>query len=153
MEVEIPAVPFEDVKRVIEDTYRDLWSRAFGGHSGLMPATLEVRSQAMSAGYRQNHNTIVLGVGPYDLETDGIDKPERDPQWLSDLVHELVHEYQAKVVKGAATSEGQSLREQYSALYPQPGHGEDFFTGVPLFANIVGKPVKEFVEWIAPSPF
>lgn len=153
MELEIPAGPFEDVKKVIEATYRDLWAKTLGGHPGLTPATLEIHQEVVEAGYRPIHNALVIGVSPDDLMDPGIDKPVCDPQWLSDLVHEMVHEYQAKVVKGAATSEGQRLRVQYGALYPQPGHGEDFFTGVPLFADTVGMPIKGFVEWIARFPF
>ncbi len=154
MELEPPEIPFEDVKKVIEATYRDLWEKIFGGHPGLTPATLEVHPEAMSAGYRQNHNTLILGVGGHDLVAwAGANKPECDPQWLSDLVHEMLHEYQTKVVKGAATPEGRSLRERYRLQYPQQEHDECFFTGVPFFAETVKKPVEDFVDWIAPVPW
>ena len=153
MELEIPEVPFEDVKAAIDSKYRALWATIFGGHPGLTPATLEVLSEDTNAGYRAEHNTLVLGISPHDLTDREIVKPEREPWWLSDLVHEMAHEYQTKVVAGAPTEEGRTLHAQYQDLYPQAGHDETYFTGVPLFARVCGKPIKEFVEWIAPCPF
>ena len=153
MTADLLTVPLEEVRKTIERKYRALWTKVFGGHEGLSPAVLDVSPVAGHAGYRPDHNVLMVGISPYDLSDPAVLVPESDPTWLSDLVHEMVHEYQSKVIAGDATEEGRALRTRFAPLYPQPGHDETYFSGVPLFADLVGKPIKEFVEWIAPFPF
>ena len=147
----MPKVPLDVVEKTIACTYRSLWTTVFGSPPGLTPANIELILGATHAGYRHEHGILVLSVSFHDLADPGILNTGRDPQWFSDLAHEMVHEYQMKVVLGHETPEGRSLRRMYRDVFSQPGHDADFFTAVPILAYAVGKPIDEFIAWISPS--
>jgi hypothetical protein len=60
------------------------------------------------------------------------------PAWKRELVHELLHEYQHKVVAGKVSARGQCVEAKNRGCFAGPSHGADFFTGIDEKASYFG---------------
>jgi hypothetical protein len=56
------------------------------------------------------------------------------PVWESELIHELVHEHQHKLIQ-TASDEGRSLMAGDKTGFPGPGHDERFYTAICVCAR------------------
>jgi hypothetical protein len=61
----------------------------------------------------------------------------QSPVWETELLHELVHEHQFKLIR-AASDEGRVLMRKDARGFPGPGHDELFYTAICACARRMG---------------
>ena len=134
---------------VIRRDYSAIWGDWFEA-TGASPATLCLCTECTGSGYRPKRNELHLNL-PEDNVVEAVDDAATDPRaappacigwaaWKRELVHELLHEYQHKVVRGKVSPEGRRLGAQHRGCFDGPGHGPDYFTAIaekaPYFRGI-----------------
>lgn len=124
-------------RKIIEDTYREIFEQWYGGLNIEM-AELEIEFLDIpnSCGYSNERNTIFLS-----LPTNEITQIDNESifnlrfhweDWYSDLVHEMLHEYQFKVIK-TSTPQGEKLLNTVNKAllnFDGPGHDEVFYSAI-----------------------
>ena len=119
----------QQVEAVVRATYANIWNDWYAGLPSQVPATLLVDGKCNSAGYSFQKNELVISLCDGNLNDDDSLNADGWPCWKTDLVHEMLHEYENKVVK-IPTPQGKSL----FAAYPHPwwgkGHEELFYSAV-----------------------
>lgn len=109
------------------------WSFAIAYNAALQAATAALAA----AGYRASrdaHHYRVFQSLEYTIKAD----PIGWPAWKRELVHELLHEYQYKVVAGNASVMGKALEKKHCHCFDGPGHDAHFFTAIAEKASYFG---------------
>jgi hypothetical protein len=132
-----------DREGVLRRRHAWLWERVFTGDAAQLPrATIRLIEECGTSGYSRPDDTILFYLGGFDLdhldtatdETPSLAALDRWRIWEIEVLHELVHEYQAKVVAGAVTQEGHRLRDIVGTRYAGHGHDADFYTAIAAVA-------------------
>lgn len=140
---------------VIERTYRAIWNDWFEG-IGVPRADFCVTHDCADSGYRPKKNELHLSLPELNVEeaaddlrtTYNIAPPPGIgwPAWKRELVHELLHEYQHKVVVGQASPEGMKLEANHHGCFEGEGHGADFFTAIAEKASYFGISSEDLIS-------
>jgi hypothetical protein len=131
---------FQDIKQLAETTYSDEWRRIFPQDRGLKPADLFISDEVGGGRFWFDRNQIDLSIGEqfadYDLDVKGW------PTWVCYLAHEMIHEYEFKVLNRGSTNQGVQLHQQVCAarrnFWPEYEHEAPFFTAVIAVAPFYG---------------
>jgi hypothetical protein len=83
----------------IQDYYKQKWTLLFGQHRDLAPATVKVMLAEGDHGYPKRQNLIEIRLGDGDLgEEKSALYPNQPLSWELFLMHEVVHEYEDKIL-------------------------------------------------------
>jgi len=125
---------FEEVSRLIQETYRRIWSDWYRGRSGLSPAQLTVSTADCSSGYRPRKDTIDVAIPEGNLRDSDVLAPGKWPVWMIDLIEEMLHEFQHKAVT-EPTDAGIELCKSYCRSFADEGHDDRFFSAIAMNAR------------------
>jgi hypothetical protein len=140
---------FEEVEKLIQETYSRTWEDWFGNNSGLVPAGLSVDLNCTDSGYNHIKNIIVISLGEWEILDSDVLDPDHWPHWKGDLIHEMLHEYQFKIVKGKITTEGVELHRKYCTHFLEPiKHPPEYFTAIIEKFDTIGLPEQELIKQI-----
>jgi hypothetical protein len=108
------------------------------------------------SGYRPERDELCLSLpeanveeASDDLRTDHTTAPPSGigwPAWKCELVHELLHEYQHKVVAGRSSPAGMELEASHPSCFEGAGHGADFFTAITEKASYFGVSPEDLIS-------
>ena len=136
---------FEEVKSLADATYLRIWRDWYKDFPDERPAHHDLQLCDLSAGYSHSRNWILNPICEGNLDDWDILSQGGWPIWKIQLVHEMVHEYQAKVVT-SPSSEGVSLRARFGRTFWGKGHDEKFFTAIAEKASYFGMTPEQLVE-------
>jgi hypothetical protein len=149
-ETSVPTTP-DAMQTLIGYQHERFWRRMVGGDakvSKLMAHVLPAKSIGAPCAASGN-------VSRYEISTDTIHivvplesigdlsvlgpsaTSGQSPVWETELIHELVHEHQFKLIT-TASEEGRALMASDKKGFPGPGHGELFYTAVCACAQRLG---------------
>lgn len=118
-----------EVTRLVQNTYSKIWHDWYDNQSNCVPANVTVDLDCTSAGYGHDLNRIIISFGDGNLDDYDILDADGWPTWKTQLIHEMLHEYERKVLT-APSEDGRAL----FARHPHPmwgdGHEELFYTAI-----------------------
>ncbi|MCX6639693.1 MAG: hypothetical protein NTW14_04320 [bacterium] len=123
-------------KTHIRRTYKSIWTKWYKDSPESRRAKICIRVEAGEAYCRIDGQLIVLYLDEYNLlqaKTNIIFRGENKdwPIWKRDLIHEMFHEYEFKVIKDNPTAKGIELYNEYSGFFMEPEkHPIEFFSAV-----------------------
>ena len=124
---------------------RSAW---YNGIPDTKTARLVVELSSADACYSREEDTIWVRLGEGNLtDTDNLD-PVRWPIWRVQLIHEMLHEFQYKVVGAAVSAAGRNLCQQHQDKFFGPGHDEAFFTAIAKVAPCFQLTPEQLIKWI-----
>lgn len=137
--------------------YDWLWNTLIASRTARPKASLCVVDAEACSGYRAESNQLLIVISGYDL--DEVPEPANTPDapsapapfgwpiWERELHHELVHEYQDKVVAGRVSAEGTALdADQSVRRFDGKGHDATYYTAAAEVARSLGFDARTFVE-------
>ena len=142
---------FNMVAQEIRDTYDRIWNDWFKGH-GCQQAELEIVINEIEAPrYSSSRNLIYLplcdeDVSNYEKITSCVMFAEYEKWrvWKQDLIHEMLHEYEDKILK-QPSADGIRIRNGHRMpWYPKEKHGELFYTAIAEKAHYFELEQEEF---------
>jgi hypothetical protein len=116
----------EQVRPVIEDYYRQNWLKWFEGRPEFQPARIEVRELDGSSCYSRTDDHLAIFISAWNLEDRDVLDTAGWPSWRSELIHEMLHEWQLKTLT-PATKEATHLMTLRPANFPGPNHDATFY--------------------------
>jgi len=136
---------FEQVKKLVENTYGRIWGDWYAIYPEKTRARLDFRKGGFSGRYSHKCDFILCSIGEGNLDDSDILNSDQWPVWKRELVHEMLHEYQCKVVK-APSDLGRQFAEKYDHRFLGEGHGESFMTAICEKAPYFGMTVDELAD-------
>ena len=127
---------FEAVSALVKSTYRNIWNDWYSG-CGSVPALVQVDPSDESSRYSHSRNLIVIAIAEGNLDDRDILDQGAWPIWKLELVHEMLHEWQAKT-PCIVTPEAEAICTKYRSAACGDGHGPDFFQAVVERASYFG---------------
>ena len=133
-----------DVTQLVQDSYSRIWHDWYANDPGCLPAVVTVGLDCTSAGYGRTFSRIVVSYGEGNF--DGYDILDADgwPTWKIQLVREMLHECEKKVLTGP-TEAGRALFAAHPYALWGGGHGELFYTAICDKATCFGFTPAEFI--------
>lgn len=130
--------------QVLVRRHANLWACVFAGATEQKKAEVFLWEAFGTSGYCATPDQIHFFLEPNSYDLDDLDEAYRagvpamdgNPNnwrlWEQEVVHELIHEYQEKVVRTVVTAEGRSLDKAIPAhqRHSGCGHDEVFYTAV-----------------------
>ena len=124
-----------ELRERIEQMYQRIWVQWFP--TGVDQAEIvvvfvnqeQVDRGADVSSYSRILNRILISIVPGDINLDEEDALGRWSAWRSDLIHEMLHEFQDKVMT-VATPEGAELNRSRSRVFRGPGHDDRFYSAI-----------------------
>ncbi len=110
-----------ELQNLVQDTYNRIWNDWYSTHAGHTQATVTVNTDGTDSGYSHGRNLIIVSIGEGNLEDHDITAEpdlwdeQRWPIWMPNLIHEMLHEYERKVI-ATPTPAGRALH----AAHPHP---------------------------------
>ena len=118
-----------EVQKLIQDTYQNIWSDWYKNHVGCIQASITIDLNGLDDGYSHSSNIIVIAFGECNLEDSDMLDASQWPIWKTSLVHEMLHEYEKKVLT-EPSDEGRGLFAKHPHPWWGPGHEEMFYTAI-----------------------
>jgi hypothetical protein len=137
---------FEAVSTLVHQTHRNIWDEWYAGFS-YVRARLQIELSDQSSGYSHSNNQIILAVPAWNLDDPDILDSDDWPIWKTELIHEMLHEWQMKT-PCVVTAEAESLCRQYAPQDCGRGHDADFFQAVIEKAPYFGMTPEELLARI-----
>ncbi len=135
-------------REVIGQSHRVIWDDWFACIPGAVRADFRLTHGCADSGYRPERNELHLSLPEVNVEEaadeGGADRRAAPPPcvgwpvWKRELVHEMLHEYQHKVLAWTASTQGMALEAKSPRRFTGPRHGADFFTAIELKAAYFG---------------
>jgi hypothetical protein len=138
------AQKFDELEETIHTVYRRIWDDWYGMLTGVAKAKLVIEVGIKTSGYVGSEDTIFTYIGERNLEDDIGEDAADWPQWKRDLVHEMLHEYEVKGLKGPSR-EGDELWRNYPHAFGGSGHEAAFFTAIVEKAPYFNMTPEQFV--------
>lgn len=142
----------QEVDDQIQQTYTKIWNDWYSSLKEVSPAEVKFDLNCTDSGYNHKRNLIIVSLGEGNLEV--LDYPGTNtwPIWKQQLIHEILHEYEMKVIC-EPSSEGKALHAKYSALHSHPAvwgsmHSESYYTAVCDRATYFGLTPEELLSKI-----
>lgn len=129
--------------RLICNEYARIWEEWYKTVD-LSQAKLVIEKKCESSGYKKDEDTIYLFFPEVNLEEILTDEQCICDYtvnilgwnlWRRELVHEMLHEYQYKIILNNISIEGRNLYKQFGQYFSGAGHGPDFFTAISIQAK------------------
>jgi len=136
---------FDEVAELIRTMYASVWSEWYRGRAGVPRATLRVEPGCLTSGYDPKTDTVWIYVAEGNLEDHDIADPEAWPIWRIELIEEMLHEYQYKMVR-TPSAVGRRLFEQHNRRFSDRGHGDDFFTAIAECSSSLGMSPEQLID-------
>jgi hypothetical protein len=134
-----------------------MWGAWYSEFPSLVPAKIHLDLNSSCSLYRHNDNELHVGLGEIDVDelmdrTDPEFQRPNDttewPKWKQELVHEMLHEYQHKVLRWESSFAGQQLCNIHQSKFTGQNHGPDYFTAVEHIAPIFGVSPEQLIEYV-----
>jgi hypothetical protein len=138
---------FEDVKSLADATYQRIWRDWYKDFPDMRPAHQDLQLCDLSAGYSHSRNWLLNPICDGNLDDCDILDADAWPIWKIQLVHEMLHEYQAKVIS-SPSSVGICLHARFRATFCGKGHDEKFFTAIAEKASYFGMTPEDLIAHI-----
>jgi hypothetical protein len=135
---------FQELKRAIDRTYARIWEDWYAEARGAKTARLVVKVEIKTSGYSVSTDTICLYVGERNLEDDIDEDAAVWPQWKRDLVHEMLHEYEAKGLRGVSPA-GDALLHRHPHAFEPRDHQATYFSAIVEKAPYFQMTPEEFL--------
>lgn len=145
---------------MLREEYHRVWCDWYVQMPYAVRADRDIRPGDCSAGCSFCHNPLLLCICEGNLE-DFRDWQNEAPSpgsrlgWpvnRRELIHEMLHEYQKKVVLNA-TAEGRVRHSTHGASFAGCGHDERFFSAIADRAGYFGVTADELVAELWPPTF
>ncbi len=129
----------DSIREYMTSVYQTLWNDWYAGIEDAEPAQLDIRFQDGTDGYdnvEHKHYFFVSDgnrpeiIDDRDNNFDLRSKPATWHNWYIVMVHEMIHEYQFKVLNDETTLAGQNLHDNAHKNFTGPGHGSGFYTAI-----------------------
>jgi len=117
------------VNKLVQKTYAEIWKDWFSGLPDCTPATVTVDLNCTDSGYRHSRNLIIISFAEGNLNNYDILDSNQWPVWKVDLIHEMLHEYEKKVMT-EPTDAGRDLYSKHRRQLGGPDHNELFYTAI-----------------------
>jgi hypothetical protein len=145
---------YEQVVEIVERQYSVLWKKWFAKVPAI-PAGLSVRTDVVDSGYSEEKNLIVIGIGEtFDLEPTILSIAPITQftcaPWMTRLVHEMLHEYEHKVVI-FPSDQGREFYSVYKEALQfrfGAGHEERFCTALVTCSELLAVPANRLLTLI-----
>jgi hypothetical protein len=134
-------------KAVIHRTYDAIWNDWFG-QMDIAKSNLCLTYECLDSGYRPLTDELWLNLPEWNVADASEDVATHHdapppsgigwPAWKRELVHELLHEYQYKVVCRQTSPEGTAFEANHPGFFHGAGHEADFFTAIVEKASYFG---------------
>ena len=118
-----------EVTRLVQDTYSTIWRDWYAERPDCVSATVTVDLNCTSNGYGNALNRIIISFGDVNLDDYDILDASGWPIWKIQLIHEMLHEYERKVLT-APSEVGRALFAAHPHPFRGPGHEELFYTAI-----------------------
>lgn len=119
---------FEAVSAIVKETYRKLWNDWYLACAPV-GALLQVDLSDECSRYSHSRNLIVIAIAEANLDDHDILDLSAWPIWKVELVHEMLHEWQAKT-PCIVTRDAEALCTKYAPPACGDGHGPEFFQAI-----------------------
>ena len=119
---------FEAVSAIVKETYRKLWNDWYAGYTPAR-ALLQVDPSDECSRYSHSHNLLIIAIPEGNFDDDDILVASAWPIWKVELVHEMLHELQAKT-PCVVTPQAEALWSKYAPPACGDGHGPEFFQAI-----------------------
>ena len=126
---------FESVSAIVRNTYKEIWNDWYPVSSAR--AWVQVDLSDECSRYSHANNLIVIAVAEGNLDDQDILDKDAWPIWKIELVHEMLHEWRARI-PCVVTSEAEALCTKYKPAACGDGHGSDFFQAIVEKASYFG---------------
>jgi hypothetical protein len=140
-------VTLEQARDEISRCYEELRSKCFRDCDQAAVAKLQVVEGDFASGYSHSENQITIYLCDGDLAIWDLPRFGMPPPWRVTLLHEIVHEYQSKVVTDPS-EEGVSLMTRHPNYFDGRGHDERFYTAIVEIAPAFELSADQFLESI-----
>lgn len=146
----------ESIRDYMANVYQSLWDDWYVEIDEAEPAELDIRFQDGTDGYEsvdhkhyffvsEGNRTEILQ--DRDNNFDLMSEPVTWKNWYIVMVHEMIHEYQYRVLNDEITPEGQHLHDTAHKDFPGPGHGPGFYSAIADRAQYFGvENVPAFIQ-------
>lgn len=133
----------QQARKLIKNEYTKLWKDWYTNHH-VVPANLLLEQIAASSGYKKDEDTIYIFLPEINLiEIINEEEILHDYSvthlgwnvWRRDLIHEMLHEYQYKVICENVSEIGIELHKKYGRQFSGEGHDPAFFTAISIQAK------------------
>ncbi len=139
-------VAFKDVSALIQKKYKEIWA-VWYSDTRAIPARVQVEPADVSSCYSHSQNLIIIGLPEGNLHDADILDENEWPIWKTELVHEMLHEWQSKT-PCLPTSPAEILCKQYQPAGCGQGHGPEFFQALIERADYFGMTPEQLVKKI-----
>lgn len=149
----------ETYRQIIVSKYNAIFEKWYVKFSNIQKAEIVLEINGIGhSGYSHNENKIIFRIPDGNLEDFNKVNYSRYPLlWETELLHEMLHEYQFKVLS-KASSDGIRLFNTYQIDESTPklsngvsgfsgkGHNELFYSAIFKFYKEYTKDVEEFIR-------
>lgn len=135
---------FQKLKRTIERTYARIWEDWYAEARAARRARLVIEVAIQTSMYSVSADTICLYVGEWNVEDDIGEDAAVWPQWKRDLVHEMLHEYEAKGLRSVSPA-GEDLWHRHPHAFDRRDHEAAFFSAIVEKAPYFQMTPEEFL--------
>jgi hypothetical protein len=115
-----------------------------------MPARVCLSLNGEGGEYWSKRNLIIVRIGPIDLSSWDSSNAYYWPTWKAFLVHEMVHEFEDKIMSFASTEPGRDLQNeaarQFQSFAPIKEHETSFYSAIAMLAPFFGMSVWDFFK-------
>jgi len=139
-------VTFEQLSKTIKTTHRRMLDDWYSG-SNYVSARLQIELSDQASGYSHSTNQILLAIAWRNLEDSDVLDVDGWPVWKTELVHELLHEWQMKT-PCIVTVEAEELCRRYKPNDCGRGHDADLFQAIIERAPYFKMTPEELIEKI-----
>lgn len=137
---------FNELCSTIKTTHQQIWSDWYSGPT-YPGARLQIELSDRTSGYSHSSNQIILAIPSRNLEDSDVLDASGWPIWKTELVHELLHEWQMKT-PCIVTPEAEALCSKYKPNDCGNGHDADFFQAIVEKSPYFGMTPEELIARI-----
>ncbi len=134
------------LRELIRGTYQDIWLTWFVSTEFYTNATLLVWESGNSTGYHWDLDAMEITIQNGTPDEPGALKPETWPSWKSELVHEMLHELEAKTPFAPSEAGIRLFRNSIKRFPNHPPEDLRFFTAIVDKAESVRLTPERFLE-------
>ena len=147
----------EIAKQKIQDEYIEIWRAWYKDIPDVCPATLQIYDFTKTSGYCKKSDKICLFFDKEDLlkvliretEDEFIAPPGYPANWdicRIELIHEMLHEYQYKILGNEFSIEGAELAKKYDRFFRDHQHDHIFATAIERNAKYLNMNPDELIN-------
>jgi len=140
------------IRNFLTDLYHSIWSGWYADQPAAKPALVTIEFSDGVDFYDPPSHQLKLRVSGWNEDDivevlDNFDSKmalDEWPAWYISLIHEMVHEYQHRVLKDMPTPEGAALEKSTGRKWDGNGHGPGFFAAIANRAQFLQVSAERF---------